>query len=226
MIATEFVQPPPKEEPVDTDPVQVPCNDDDDGEDALSLCNLSLYCDAADDSFADDSSSTLPSSSSSSSDHEGFLEFSSFGDSGSSSDLRSDDRHFVFCGKLIPRRVSPQNLPSTTPHRPPPEDERLPLQTGCGSQKSTSGRAGSQTVRRGKCRWYMMAFGLARFPTEMALGEMRTRQSRNAQKKALSDGGGDESKAKGLFGLLKALGLGHRGQADALVKASLGCVRA
>ncbi|KAI6669129.1 hypothetical protein NL676_004014 [Syzygium grande] len=64
-----------------------------------------------------------------------------------------------------------------------------------------------------------MAFGLARFPTEMALSEMRTRQSRNLEKRGLRYGGdkivrssdcGGKSKAKGLFGLLKALVSGHR----------------
>ncbi|KAK3408992.1 hypothetical protein EUGRSUZ_J01118 [Eucalyptus grandis] len=79
-MAAEFVPPPPKEEPVDgADPARVPCTDDgdDDGEDALSLCNLSLYCDAADNSFADDEASTASSSSSSSSDHDGFFEIAS-----------------------------------------------------------------------------------------------------------------------------------------------------
>ncbi|KAL3719023.1 hypothetical protein ACJRO7_004033 [Eucalyptus globulus] len=225
---TDFVQAPlRKEELVDADSAQVP-NSYDDGDDDLSLCNLSLDCDAADYSFADDVaslSSCSSSSSSSSLDHDDFFEFSLTGDSGS-----SDDRSIVFCGKLIPPRGSP-------PHPPPPtpatEKKRSPLQTGGGSQKSTSGRTRSPTVRRSKCRWYLMAFGLARFPTEMALSEMRTRQSRNLEKRKSCDGGdeivrsgdcGGVSKGKGLLGLLRALGSGHRRRADALVKASLGCV--
>ncbi|KAL3719019.1 hypothetical protein ACJRO7_004029 [Eucalyptus globulus] len=221
MMVAEFVPAPPKEEPVDgADPARVPCTDDgddgdDDGEDALSLCNLSLYCDAADNSFADDEASTSSSSSSSSSsDHDGFFEFSSVGGSDSSSDLGSGDRSIVFCGKLIPPRESP----------PPAAPEK---------KKSPSRSTRSPTVRRRKCRWYLMAFGLARFPTEMAMSEMRTRQSRNAERAGSCGGAGevvrsgdcgDESKAKGLFGLLKALGSGHRRRAHAFVKASLGCV--
>ncbi|KAI3426689.1 Elongation factor 1-alpha [Psidium guajava] len=232
MIAAEFVRAPPTEELVVSDSLQVPNNyDDDDGDDALSLCNLSLYSDAAHYSFADDVASPSSSSSSSSSslDHDDVFEFSSFGDSDSSSHLRSDDRSIVFCGKRIPLRESPPNAPTSTAS---PEDKRSPLRTGCGSRKSTSRRTRSPTVRRRKCRWYRMAFGLARFPTEMALSEMRTRQSRNAMKSGSCDGSGggeivrsgDESKGKGFFGLLKALGLGHRRRADALVKASFGCV--
>ncbi|KAI6669131.1 hypothetical protein NL676_004016 [Syzygium grande] len=227
MITTQSVRAPPMEELVHTgDLARVPTNyDDDDGDDALSLCNLSLHCEAADDSFADNVAST---SSSSSSDHDDFFEFSSAGDSDASSDVHSDDRSIVFCGKLIPRRESPPNPPPT-----PPEKKRSSLLTSRRSQKSASRSTRSPTVRRRKCRWYLMAFGLARFPTEMALSEMRTRQSRNVEKRGLRYGGdkivrssdcGGKSKAKGLFGLLKALGSGHRRRADALVKASLGCV--
>ncbi|KAF8007262.1 hypothetical protein BT93_K1304 [Corymbia citriodora subsp. variegata] len=232
MTTADFVQAPPrKEELVDADPVQVPDNYDDgdgDGDDALSLCNLSLYCDPADYSFADDVASTSScSSSSSSSYHDDFFEFSPIGDSGFSSDVCSDDRSIVFCGKLIPR----QGLPPPPPPPPTPEKKRLPLQTGDRSQKSTSRRTRLPMARRKKCRWYLMAFGLARFPTEMGLGEMRTRQSRNVEKKGSCDARGEivrsgdcggRSKGKGLFGLLKALGLGHRRRADALVKASFG----
>ncbi|KAF8007264.1 hypothetical protein BT93_K1306 [Corymbia citriodora subsp. variegata] len=226
MTTADSIQAPPrKEEIVQADSVQVPNNyDDDDGDDALSLCNLSLYCDAADCSFADDDAST----SSSSSDHDDFFEFSSIGDSDSSSDLRSDDRRIVFCGKLISRQESPPPLD------PPAEKKISPPPTGRGSQKSASRRTRSPTARRRKCRWYLMAFGLARFPTEMALSEMRTRQSRNFERTGSRDCGsgeivrsddcGGKSKGKGLFGLLKALGLGHRRRADAFVKASLGCV--
>ncbi|KAI6669135.1 hypothetical protein NL676_004020 [Syzygium grande] len=239
MIAADFVRAPPwKEVPVGADPAQAPCDDGgDDDDDALSLCNLSLYCDAADHSFADDDdASTSSSSSSSSSDHDDFFEFSSIGDSDSSSDLlRSDDRSIVFCGKLIPHRDSPSPPPPPPPHPATPQKKRSPLQTGSGSQKSKSRRTRSPTARRRKCRWYLMAFGLARFPTEMALREMRTRQSRNVEKTGSCSCGGDgeivrsgdcggKSIGKGLFGLLKALGLGHRRRADALVKASLGCV--
>ncbi|KAK3408993.1 hypothetical protein EUGRSUZ_J01119 [Eucalyptus grandis] len=223
----DFVQVPPrKEELVDADPVQVPNNydGDGDGDDTLSLCNLSFYCDAADCSFADDGASTS-SLSSSSSDHDDFFEFSSIGDSDCSSDLRSDDRRIVFCGKLISHRESPPSPPPPTP------EKRYPVPTGRGSQKSASRRTRSPTVRRKKCRWYLMAFGLARFPTEMALSEMRTRQSRKVEKRGSCDGEivssgdcGDKSRGKGLIGLLKALGLGHRRRADAFVKASLGCV--
>ncbi|KAF8007263.1 hypothetical protein BT93_K1305 [Corymbia citriodora subsp. variegata] len=230
MTTADSVQAPPrKEELVHADSVQVPNNydDDDDGDDALSLCNLSLYCDAADYSFADDDAPTS-SSSLSSSDHDDFFEFSSIGDSDSSSDLLSDDRRIVFCGKLISHRESP---PPLTP--PPAEKKISPLPTGRGSQKSASRRTRSPTARRRKCRWYLMAFGLARFPTEMALSEMRTRKSRNVERAGSRNGGGEvvrsgncggKSKGKGLLGLLKALGLGHRRRADALVRASSGSV--
>ncbi|KAL3719022.1 hypothetical protein ACJRO7_004032 [Eucalyptus globulus] len=231
--AADLVQAPPrKEELVDADSAQVPNNYDDGDDDALSLCNLSLHCDAADLPFADHVPPTSScSSSSSSSDHDDFFEFSLNGGSGSSSDLCSDDRSIVFCGKFIPRRGSPPHPPPPPPTAP--EKKRSSLQTGGGSPKSTSRRTRSPTVRRRKCRWYLMAFGLARFPTEMALGEMRTRQSRNVEKRKSCNGGseivrngdcGDETKGRGLFGLLKALGSGRRRRADALVKASLGCV--
>ncbi|XP_030472991.2 uncharacterized protein LOC115690691 [Syzygium oleosum] len=238
MTTSDFVQAPSsKEELVHTDSAQVRTNyygdDGGDGDDALSLCDLPLYCDAADHSFADDDDASTSSSSSScspsSSDHDDFFEFSSIGGSESSSDLRSDDRSIVFCGKLISRRESPPPPPTTTP-----EKKRSPLPAGRGSQKSTSRRTRSPAVRRRKCRWYLMAFGLARFPTEMAMSEMRTRQSRNVEKTGSGSFGGDivrsgdcsgKSKAKRLFGMLKSLGLGHRRRADALVNASLGCVR-
>ncbi|KAI3426690.1 uncharacterized protein J3R85_009749 [Psidium guajava] len=231
MFTRDSVQAPAVEALVDADSAQVPL--DDDGEDALSLCDLSLYCDASDYSFADDDASTSSSSSassSSSSDPDDFFEFSSIGDSDSNTDPRADDRGIVFCGKLIPRRGSP---PYPPPPAPAPEKKRSKPQTGGGSQKSTSRSTRSPTARRRKCRWYLMAFGLARFPTDMALSEMRTRQRRGIQKMGPCGGGGetvrsgdsgDKSNGKGLFGLLKALGLGHRRRADALVKASLGCV--
>ncbi|KAI6669133.1 hypothetical protein NL676_004018 [Syzygium grande] len=237
MTTSDYVQAPSsKEELVHTDSAQVHANyygdDGGDGDDALSLCDLPLYCDAAGHSFADNddasTSSCSSSCSSSSSDHDDFFEFSSIGGSESSSDLRSDDRSIVFCGKLISRRGSPLPPPAT------PEKKRSQLPAGRGSQKSTSRRTRSPAVRRRKCRWYLMAFGLARFPTEMAMSEMRTRQSRNVEKMGSCGGGGPgemvrsgdccgKSKGKGLFGMLKALGLGHRRRADALVKASLGC---
>ncbi|KAI6669130.1 hypothetical protein NL676_004015 [Syzygium grande] len=50
MITTQSVRAPPMEELVHTgDLARVPTNYDDDGDDARSLCNLSLHCEAADD---------------------------------------------------------------------------------------------------------------------------------------------------------------------------------
>ncbi|VVA12289.1 PREDICTED: CCACVL1_23607 [Prunus dulcis] len=84
-----------------------------------------------------------------------------------------------------------------------------------------------------KSKWYLFMFGMARFPTEMELRDIRTRQSRRSPSTMFRsfDEGSDQmegqkgnmgrkssNKAKGLWGLLRAVGC-RISQPNTVVKA-------
>ncbi|CAK9136162.1 unnamed protein product [Ilex paraguariensis] len=81
-----------------------------------------------------------------------------------------------------------------------------------------------------KSKWYFFMFGLSRFPTEMELKDMRTRQMRRKSTSFRPNDGGEKvasvegSRMKGWWGLIRALGCGGCHHANAVVKASFGGV--
>lgn len=84
-----------------------------------------------------------------------------------------------------------------------------------------------------KPRWYLLAFGHGRFPSEMKLRDIKNRQSRRTPATMFQsdDVGGDmvkrsgkRSSRKGIWTLLKILGCKSQ-QANAIVRASFDCIR-
>lgn len=78
-----------------------------------------------------------------------------------------------------------------------------------------------------KSRWYLFAFGMARFPVEMELRDIKMRQSKKSPANKLRQETGKEMsngrREKGLWGLLRFLGCKSH-HAHAMVKASFGCM--
>ncbi|KAF5454747.1 hypothetical protein F2P56_024391 [Juglans regia] len=77
----------------------------------------------------------------------------------------------------------------------------------------------SMLASSSKSRWYLFMFGMTRFPTEMELKDMKMRQSRmrrqssmfrSVQCDEMIKGNEDRSRGKGLWRLLRILGLGSR----------------
>ncbi|KAI4370650.1 hypothetical protein MLD38_018976 [Melastoma candidum] len=193
-------------------------DDRDAGEDALSLCDMPLYGDAADRSFSSEDVST--------SYRDEFFEFSPLRDRPdqiSRFPPASDSGEVMFCGKLI--RSAP--LPSS-PYVGA-RMERAVKRNRKGVAKKARVMAYS-SPRSDK--WYMMAFGMARFPSEMALSEIRRRQGKGN----LGGGSGHRldsgemvvggKKGGSSWGMMmKALGCSRRRDGEAVVvKASYGCI--
>ncbi|KAG6647325.1 hypothetical protein I3843_07G070000 [Carya illinoinensis] len=94
----------------------------------------------------------------------------------------------------------------------------------------------SMLASSSKSRWYLFMFGMTRFPTEMELRDMKMRQSRmrsqssmfrSVQCDEMIKGNENRSRGKGLWRLLRVLGLGSRRKSqhsNAVVKASFGCI--
>ncbi|KAI4384027.1 hypothetical protein MLD38_009799 [Melastoma candidum] len=209
----------------DQDPSRFVADDEDD---VLSLCDMPLYGDADDCSFSSSSDVTISSS------VDEFFEFSPAygGDRLCGSDRpgpspRSDSRDVLFCGKLITySETQPASSIHTNSRR-----EQSARKNKTGATKKARARTVSNTSAR--CdKWYMLAFGLARFPSEMAMSEIRRRQGKGNQGAVVMSGeGGRMKKGKegGVWWMLKALGRSRREDdgvvsAGAVVKASFGCI--
>ncbi|KAF5453460.1 hypothetical protein F2P56_028361 [Juglans regia] len=94
----------------------------------------------------------------------------------------------------------------------------------------------SMLASSSKSRWFLFMFGMTRFPTEMELRDMKMRQSRmrsqssmfrSVQCDEMNNGNEDRSRGKGLWRLLRVLGLASRRKSqhsNAVVKASFGCI--
>ncbi|KAI4385727.1 hypothetical protein MLD38_003722 [Melastoma candidum] len=201
--------------------------DDDDAEEVLSLCDMPLFGDADVYSFSSSSSSSDASVSSSVDE---FFEFSPAydGNSPCGSDRPgpfpgSGSREILFCGKTITytEARSASNLRTN----------------GCrdeSARKSKTGvtkKAKARTVSymSARCdKWYMLAFGLARFPSEMAMSDIRRRQGKG-NRGAVVESGTRKGKEGGVWWMVKAFGRSRREDegvvdAGAMVKASFGCI--
>ncbi|PKI74619.1 hypothetical protein CRG98_004946 [Punica granatum] len=142
-------------------------------EDTLSLCDLPIYGDFKSDEWTDDSFSRE------SSDDQDFFEFSSQDYKVQSQSFPSEN--IVFCGKIIPYK-QPDALSSGRTDKPrkqrrqPSRWRSLLLQLGILSNRHRSGVDKYKSLQNS--RWYLFVFGVGRFPMEMELGDIRTRQNR------------------------------------------------
>lgn len=228
-------------------------DDDTEAEDTLSLCDYSITTIAAKKDGEDQenySRQVLQSSSSTSSsgsDQENYFEFCS--EEWSTSSASYPPENIIFCGKIIAygepsSQIDFQNLAvkETGLIKKPVESFRWN-----GSHNiSASSRKEEQKLHKtssvgkisvlnslGKFRWSLFLFGGTRFlPTEMALRDIKNRQSRRSSSSSSTLFGlksdHDEKIRKnrspqGLFGLLKAIGGGGQHHANNVVKASIGC---
>lgn len=143
----------------------------DEAEDTLSLCDLPIYGDFRCDDWSDD---CLSKESRASDPDQDFFEFSSH--EFDSQSLPSES--VVFCGKIIPYKKP--ILTSERPHKPGKQRRRLSrwmsllFQWGISSNRSCVDKYGSLQ----NSRWHLFVFGLGRFPVEMELRDIKTRQSR------------------------------------------------
>ncbi|GLT88900.1 hypothetical protein SLE2022_069080 [Rubroshorea leprosula] len=204
----------------------------DEAEETLSLCEFVRNSTDGGDRYCNDFTEEQKISSS----DQDFFEF--FGEGFTPSTYHTAD-NIIFCGKLIPCEE-----PAVVTEKP--QDPRK----GCKQQKSKKiGRifSGKKSKSEGekrdkfdfsvkevsvlatpvKSRWYLFAFGVGRFPTEMELKDMKMRQKRKSRAAMMSrsDSGVEAVKdkrrtGKGLWRLLKLLGRVRR--ASAVVKASFG----
>ncbi|KAF8370144.1 hypothetical protein HHK36_031839 [Tetracentron sinense] len=194
--------------------------DFDEADDALSLCDLPLYSDGTE---WEDSGKEYPRPSSS--DHE-FFEFSS-DFSGEMNMIIPPPNDIIFCGKLIPYKESPTE--DRAMRKSPSLKKQLQKLRNPSKKCDLTARKESILSSSVKPRWYLLMFGLVKFPTEMELKDIRNRQSRRNPSSLFPafDGGksvkGIRSRGKGSFwGLLRAFGC--KSHANAMVKASFGCI--
>ncbi|OWM70161.1 hypothetical protein CDL15_Pgr026011 [Punica granatum] len=192
-------------------------------EETLSLCDLPTYGDEAAEYWEshDNSSRESQSSSSSSfsSDEDDYFEFSSPREA-----LQPDN--IIFCGKLIPYKKDQ----SWTPGKARAVNgASAPLEKYAKSARKVSGVKPSS-------KWYLLAFGLARFPGHMEMRDIKKRQSKRMRSSnPISCGSkmngsvrgeivkGDQVKGKGLWALLRAIRCTSQ-SANSMVKASFGCL--
>uniref|UniRef100_A0A5B7CAY1 Uncharacterized protein n=1 Tax=Davidia involucrata TaxID=16924 RepID=A0A5B7CAY1_DAVIN len=210
----------------------------DEAEETLSFCDLLIYSDAVDwEDFSKEDQSS--SSSSSSSDQENYFEFFS---EEWNTNTPTTTGNIIFCGKLIPYKdpaaASVADELEINKKQQKPKNRWLFRSWNSNSfNKSNSSKSNGTKASRvsiltspAKSRWYLYAFGLARFPTKMDLGEMKNRQSRQGPSTMFRWDGGDEklavggSRGMGLWGLIRDLGCGGHRHANAVVKASIGCI--
>uniref|UniRef100_A0A5B6YNT0 Uncharacterized protein n=1 Tax=Davidia involucrata TaxID=16924 RepID=A0A5B6YNT0_DAVIN len=237
---------------------------DDDAEETLSLCDLPIYStEAADWEDFSKEDQSFSSISSDQEDYFEFFSTEEFISSTTSCSSAHHQNSIIFCGKLIPYKEAAASIDTTqklenTKQQPPrkrglfrwknldsfnkPKTSKsnesssvLPVSAGkCDKNYDFSVQRLSILASPTKSRWHLFMFGLARFPTEMDLSEMKNRQSRRRRQRSStlfrSDGGdekvagGGGSRGKGLWGLIRSLGCGRGGgdyHANAVVKASL-----
>lgn len=200
-------------------------NDQDETEETLSFCDLTIYSsDSADwESFSkEDQSLSSSSTSSSSSSDQDLFEF--FSEEWSNSRTYPSQNMILFCGKEITfKEPATQNLERKNPQKP---RKRL------ANKAAKSGGKNRFCVRKvlflgpvAKWRWHLLACGLGvRFPAEMELSDIRSRQRRRSPPAALFLGGGDKEAGggKGLWAMIRAL-CGRRRTGGA-AEGQFGCV--
>ncbi|KAK4743132.1 hypothetical protein SAY87_001133 [Trapa incisa] len=197
-----------------------------DEEETLSFCDLPIYGDEAAkywDGYekSEGSFSSLSSSSSSSSLSEDFFRFSS-----PRKALEPDN--IIFCGKLIPYKKDP-----------PSNHEKARTFNGVSAPVEKYVKSAGK-VSRAKppslsSRWYLLVFGLAKFPGKVEMRDMKKRQNMRKGSSMAPYGSnkcsgagreiikGDQIKGKGIWALLRVIGCSGQ-SANSMVKASLGCV--
>ncbi|KAK4769441.1 hypothetical protein SAY86_027591 [Trapa natans] len=148
-------------------------------EDTLSLCDLPIYGDFGCDDWSDDS---ISKGSRASDPDEDYFEFSSR-EFHSQSSFQSLSESVVFCGRVIPYKKP--ILITERPRKPRKQRGRLSkwmsllLRWGISSNnRSCVHKYGSLQ----NSRWYLFVFGVGRFPVEMELRDIKTRQSRLKEK--------------------------------------------
>ncbi|KAG5533253.1 hypothetical protein RHGRI_027452 [Rhododendron griersonianum] len=196
-------------------------DDQDETEETLSFCDLSIYSSESadwDNSSKEDKSLSSSSTSSSSSDQDLFEFFSEEWSHSSTYPVQN----IVFCGKLIIPFEEPELISPDTTHnlaRKSPQKPRKKL----ANKAAKSGGKNGFCVRRlrkvlflgspAKWRWNLLECGLgARFPAEMELSDIRRRQRKRSPPAPLFFGGGDKKVGggKGLWAMIKSLGGRHR----------------
>ncbi|GFS30392.1 hypothetical protein Acr_00g0011660 [Actinidia rufa] len=181
-------------------------------EEALSLCDFPITT-LTDDHQTDDD--LIISSSSEPSDH--FFEF--FNHLSTSSEM-SHAEDIIFCGKLVPfqhQSISKKTLIPADTIREVEQTIRVHVRNSSEIHRNSS-------LRR-KPRWYVLLFGNLKFPPEMELRDIKSRQVRRnmATMFPASDGGGRiPVNRKSSWGLLSVLSC--KGNASVAVTASFSCM--
>ncbi|KAI8539838.1 hypothetical protein RHMOL_Rhmol09G0214200 [Rhododendron molle] len=193
-------------------------DDQDDTEETLSFCDLPIYSSESADwenSSKEDKSLSSSSTSSSSSDQDLFEFFSEEWSNSSTYPIQN----IVFCGKLIIPFKEPELISTDTTHNLEWKSPKKPRKRLANKAAKNGGKNGF-CVRKvfifgspAKWRWNLLACGLgARFPTEMKLSDIRSRQRKRSPPAPLFFGGGHKNggKGKGLWAMIKSLGGRHR----------------
>ncbi|CAK9152224.1 unnamed protein product [Ilex paraguariensis] len=212
-------------------------DDLDEAEETLSLCDLPIYNDSARYEDFSEQHQNFSSSSSSPSDQDCFEFFSEDWIKGSS----FSSEKIVFCGKIIPckepvsedthkkesNKEREEHKPglfrwtSKSLNRSKPSESRKRVSNlrYVSSSKTLSSpvpekyRYDTHKCSKKYDRWYLFMFGLAKFPAEMELRDMRSRKIRRKSWLFRTSGGGEKGfvgrrRMKGLWGLIRALGCG------------------
>ncbi|KAF7131498.1 hypothetical protein RHSIM_Rhsim09G0153700 [Rhododendron simsii] len=193
-------------------------DDEDETEETLSFCDIPIYSSESADwenSSKEDQSLSSSSTSSSSSDQDLFEFFSEEWSNFSTYPVQN----IVFCGKLIIPFKEPELISTDTTHNLERKSPQKPIKKLANKAAKSGGKNGF-CVRKvlflgspAKWRWNLLACGLgARFPTEMELSDIRSRQRKRSQPVPLFLGGGGDKKVgggKGLWAMIKSLGGRH-----------------
>ncbi|KAF7131976.1 hypothetical protein RHSIM_Rhsim09G0153900 [Rhododendron simsii] len=190
----------------------------DETEETLSFCDIPIYSSESADwenSSKEDQSLPSSSTSSSSSDQDLFEFFSEEWSNSSTYPVQN----IVFYGKLIIPFKEPELISIDTTHnleRKSPQKPRKKLANKAAKSGGKNGFCVRKVLFLGspaKWRWNLLACGLgARFPTEMELSDIRSRQRKRSQPAPLFLGGGGDKKVsggKGLWAMIKSLGGRH-----------------
>lgn len=258
MVAEEYLNKPVEQESNDN----VLQDLDHEAEETLSLCDLVEGSNWNNNDFSGPNGEYQYQSVSSDDDQDFFEFFSEdFTASLASADYPKDN--IIFCGKLIPYKEEAAVRPEQTQKKQKNKKNSIFTwkSSSMKMSRSTSSKAQQQGIRSRsykalsrengyqnydfpvkkvstlatsvKPRWYLLAFGYGRFPSEMKLRDIKNRQSRRtpATKFQSDDVDGDMVKRsgkrspwKGAWTLLKILGCKSQ-QANAVVRASFDRIR-
>ena len=235
---------------------------DQEAEETLSLCDLVEGSNWNNNDFSR-SNEEYQYQSASSDDAQDFFEFFSEDFTASLASANHPKDNIIFCGKLIPYKEEAAVRPEQTQKTQKNKRNRIfPWKSNSMKMsRSTSSKAQQHAIRSRSCkalsqengyqkydfpvkqvstrvtsvkpRWYLLAFGYGRFPSEMKLRDIKNRQSRRTPATMFQsdDAGGDADRRsgkrspwKGIRTLLKILGCKSQ-QANAVVRASFDRIR-